>query len=178
MPTLLSAMTRLFWISRDANGYRWQPLTTGCAMQQHVRELNFSDERRLIRGCTVVAQLWPNQSYETRTRVFSSEDKLCLPKIPCSPWRKSFLQTNGQPCFNLVKRIRRCAPVREHCRTRNFKISNGKNEQHAALEEVRQAAVRDVTLPVGRLVLIFRPAKPRGCTYSCHSPKLLQRHKW
>jgi hypothetical protein len=42
MPTLLSAMTRLFWISRDANGYRWQPLTTGCAMQQQVRELHFS----------------------------------------------------------------------------------------------------------------------------------------
>ena len=144
-------------------------------MQQHVRGLNFSCERRLIRGCTVVVQLWPNWSYETRTRVFSSEDKLCLPKIPCSPWRKSFLRTNGQPCFNLVKRIRRCGPVREHSRTSNFKISNGKNEQHAAPEEVRQAAVRDVTLPVGRLVLIFRPAKARGCTYragSKRSPRL------
>jgi hypothetical protein len=38
-----------------------------------------------------------------------------LAKILCGPGRKSFLQTNGQPCFNLVKRIRRCAPIREHC---------------------------------------------------------------
>jgi hypothetical protein len=32
-------------------------------MQQHVRGSNFSDERRLIRGYTVVAQLRPNQGY-------------------------------------------------------------------------------------------------------------------
>jgi len=42
MPTLLSAMTRFILDLRDGNGYRWQPLTTGCAMQQHVRELHFS----------------------------------------------------------------------------------------------------------------------------------------
>src|ERR1700746_2846942 len=72
-------MTRSIWISRDANGYRWQLLMTGCAMQHHAPELNFSAERRLIAGCTVVAQLWLNQSDLTRTRLFSSEDKPLIP---------------------------------------------------------------------------------------------------
>jgi hypothetical protein len=57
-------------------------------------------------------QIFPS-GFPSFGRGFDSH--LCLPKIPCSPWRKSFLQTNGQPCFNLVKRILRCAPVREHC---------------------------------------------------------------
>jgi hypothetical protein len=66
------------------------------------------------------------------------------PENSVQPMAESFLQTNGQPCFNLAKRIPRCAPVREHFRTSNFKISNGKDEQHAARVDSRlfQAARR------------------------------------
>jgi hypothetical protein len=69
---------------------------------------------------------------------------LCLSKIPCSPWRKPFLQTNGQPCFNLVKRIGGAHLFASTVRTSNFKISNGKDQQQAARVDSRlfQAARR------------------------------------
>jgi hypothetical protein len=54
-------------------------LTTGCAKQLHMPELNYSADRSLIRGCPVVAQLWPNQSNLTQTRVSASECKALIP---------------------------------------------------------------------------------------------------